>query len=484
MSSLKIKKSFLFYFVSILMVMFVGAMDKIMTFPMMIVSAIFAIMLANVFVKRKSVDMCKGIVLLLMFQNLSIGLGAHMFSNMDSTLKYVTQIPFIVIFVIWIFTELNNIHMNKIERTSVAFYMLLVCIFLSLIIGRGNILSILINLRNMTVFYMIYVIGKSGIRNYDDLKCFVTFTIKLAIFFLIVGIIILFLGYDCYKVIGIKEVYIAKGLTNISDKLDGRFYTTLISKQYERMGSLLYEPVNLAYFYAIVSLLAIYCDWTRNKKRKLCICVLCFIGLILTFGKGGYMIFGVSIGAYLFRGAIKKLSAKINEPLIFKFTVLIIVVVVTIFCVFYYRNVGAAVMPHFWGIQRTWKSVQKRPYGYGLGTGGNAAQTFGAAEGEWLESGGETALMSFMYQIGIQGVIMLIVTLINMTNFPKENKNKYIEKLFILFNYVVIILIGVSLLQDNTFTPQCIAIYMIVLGGLKNINTLEITSTSKICENS
>lgn len=34
------------------------------------------------------------------------------------------------------------------------------------------------------------------------------------------------------------------------------------------MGSLLYEPVNLAYFYAAVSILTIFGRWTTNKFKK------------------------------------------------------------------------------------------------------------------------------------------------------------------------------------------------------------------------
>ena len=115
----------------------------------------------------------------------------------------------------------------------------------------------------------------------------------------------------------------------------------------------------------------------------------------------------------------------------------------------------------------------KQPWGYVLGTGGNAAQTFNSSNGDWLETGGETALMSFMYQIGIQGILALILTMLSMTNIRKKQffrkEDKDIGRLIGIFNYIPIVLIGVSLLQDNTFTPQCIVVYMFVIGALKNM---------------
>lgn len=469
MRAMERKNGFVLYFIFILMIMFVGSTDKLLTFPAMFTSAVLVMTLINKYIRNNNVDICKGIMILLMFQNLAIGLGAHIFSNTDSTLKYITQIPFVSIFIIWLFIELNNLNKSQSDKTCKYFYLLLICIFFSVLVGRGNVLAILVNLRNMTVFYMIYSIGKKEIKTKEALNSFIIFCIKLAIIFLVFGIILLITGYDGYKMIGIKEVYIAKGVANISDRLDGRFYTTLISKQYMRMGSLLYEPVNLAYFYAAVSIATIFCDWTKHKGTKIIFSLICIFGLILTFGKGGYMIFGIALGAYFFRNFIKKLFSKINEKSIFKFTTIFIIFIVTIFCVYYYKNIGAAVKPHFWGIERTWASVMRKPYGYGLGTGGNASSTFRASAEDLLETGGETALMSFMYQIGIQGIIALLMTLASMTNFSRKEKKTSIDKLVIIYNYIPFILLGVSLLQDNTFTPQCIVIYMFILGALKTI---------------
>ena len=126
------------------------------------------------------------------------------------------------------------------------------------------------------------------------------------------------------------------------------------------------------------------------------------------------------------------------------------------------KYIGAAIRPHIWGIQNTWENVLARPWGHGLGTGGNAAQILGGANSEdWFGSGGETALMSYAYQIGLQGVLCFILCVFS-TAVQKANE-------FTPFFYIPIILVGVSLMQDNTFTPQCITAFMLLQGGVNKV---------------
>ena len=84
---------------------------------------------------------------------------------------------------------------------------------------------------------------------------------------------------------------------------------------------------------------------------------------------------------------------------------------------------------------------------------------------DWLSSGGETALMSFMYQLGMQGVLVFAICL---TSTHIDFKNNDFR--MIMYCYLPFILLGISLLQDNTYTPQCIVPFMLLQGGAKKIN--------------
>lgn len=456
-------------FFCILGLIFIGALTPALTFISLISSAILAFCIGKYYIRKPSVDVCIGIIYLLVFQNFCIGIGAHFASNTDSSLKYLTQIPFLVIAIIWVIQQFIYIKDGKIilDKTKKSFILLLICILFSMLIGRGNIQSILVNFRNLTTFYMAYEIGKNNLNNSDNLKFFIERFLRIAKLMLLAGIAILILGDEIYIKMGIKEVYIAKGSPILNGNLDGRFYTTLISKQYMRMGSLYYEPVNLAYFFAIAFIVSIFYKREVNKINTINTIILMGIGLLLTYGKGGYLIVGTVFLCIFVQKFFEVLLHKLSKRWLYIMTVIIIIFIISVFCIFYYKNIGAAATPHFWGVIRTWKSVLKRPYGHGLGTGGNMAQVFNSDAGSWLETGGETALMSFMYQIGIQGVLALLLC---MYRISINKINKKLDIFYRVFSFIPIVLLGISLLQDNTFSPQCIIPFMLLQGAAK-INT-------------
>lgn len=454
----------------ILGLMFIGSLANYVVPIALIGSATIALLLSMEYLKKPNVEACKGLITLLLYQNLSIGLGAHIFANKSESLKLITQIPFLVITIIWIFLELKLINSDRNnKKTRIFFILLVVSIFFSLLIDRGSIQAILMNVRNLTVFFMAFEIGKYNVNDKADLDKIIKYIMRNALIFLVFGIVLNLLGYKGYEFIGIDEVYLAKGV-QISGRLDDRFYTTLIKTQFLRMGSLLYEPVNLAYFYALSTIVAYFANWTQNKKLKIIFVIICGIGLILTFGKGGYLIVLATFLAYYLQLLLRSNMKKVDERKVYRISLIILAFFLVAFCIYYYKNIGAASSVHFWAVMGTWKNILKQPYGYGIGTGGNMSQLLNQVSdtSSWLDTGGETAFMSFMYQIGVQGTLFLVLCLLSMKKINLENNEE--RKLIYVFNYIPFILIGISMLQDNTFTPQCIVPFMIIQGALLNIN--------------
>lgn len=471
----KIKKTFTnkflfvenYGFLIILLLMFIGSIIPFLTYFALLSSLIIATIMGFLMKKKTSPNYCIGIISLLLYQNLCIGLGASIFSNFSNSLKLITQIPFGTLFVIWSVQLLTNSKIAN-DKSFKYFVFLVVCIIISLFIGRGSFLSILINIRNLITFFIAYQVGKLNIRSSNDMNRVVKYIIKSAVIFLIFGIILNIVGYDGYKIIGIDEVYYAKGMT-LNGKLDDRFYTSLIDTQFLRMGSLMYEPVNLAYFYSLATIVAYFSNWTKKYAIKLIFTFICGFGLILTFGKGGYLLTFTAFLAYFifkfFDDFIFYKNDKSYKKSYFISLSLVIVFFIS-FCLLYYKFIGSAASVHFWAIEQTWENVINRPFGYGLGTGGNMASLFNDSSlHTWLSSGGETALMSFTYQIGIQGLICLILCMISMIRI---NRKKF-YKMQSVFNFIPIILLGVALLQDNTFTPQCIVPFMFMQGCCSGI---------------
>lgn len=456
---MKVKKISILFF-GILVLIFMGAMSSVLVPISLCTAVIFSILIGISGLNGNESEIPIGIIYLLTFQNFCIGIGAHIFENTSDSLRYLTQIPFISIFMIW---GILQFKIKKNNKSRLTFYILLLCLVISMLNGRGNFISILINIRNLTIFYFVYEIGIFCFKSKKNFDIFVKKFLFLAKIVLVLGIIILIGGFELYELIGIREVYIAKGSPIDGDRLGGRFTTTLVKKQYTRMGSIYYEPVNLAYFYSAGVIITLFYKWT-DKKFSICLNkILMICGLILTFGKGGYMIAGATVLFYYGEIFVKNILKGFSKKIIKRLTLILIITLITIFCIMYYLKIGAAVRVHFWAVMSTWISIKRRPLGYGIGTGGNAAAILGGLNGEWLESGGESALMSFMYQIGIQGIIAFIWCF--STTAPKIYSNDKFGKILM---YIPYILIGVSILQDNTFTPQCITIFML-LQGAQNI---------------
>ena len=230
-------------------------------------------------------------MLLLVFQNFALGLGAHLTQNTSSSLSLMTQIPFIVIAMQWVVLLVGkNTSYPEFQKHRMLFGLLIICILLAAMIGRGPIQSMLVNTRNLTAFFMAYEIALYNISSETEFYKFEKFCFTLGLIVLLAGIVILIGGYNLYEAIGIKEVYSAKGSPMLGNKLDDRFTTSLINRDYNRMGSLFYEPVNLAYFFSALTISSFFSKWTERKSRKIIWFCLMALGLLLSLGKGGYLL--------------------------------------------------------------------------------------------------------------------------------------------------------------------------------------------------
>ena len=450
---------------------FLGAAHRALTPAAIICAALCGASLSAEYVKRPSYETCAGILLLLCMQNFCIGLGAHLFGNTDESLRYLTQIPFIVVFCVWAGGAASR-KMEKLSPQSFCFVLLLAAMAVSLTLGRGTLTATLVNVRNLTVFFMGFSIARYNLKESGQFKKFAAFFMGLSAAMFAAGAVLLIAGYPLYEAIGIHEVYIAKAAPFEEGRLDYRFFTTLLYTQYTRMGSLYYEPVNLAYFFAAALLVSLLYRWTNNGRVRFAACLVNGAGLFLTFGKGGYLMAGTALmcvaGERVLKALCAALGIRTNQrtPYVAATAVLGGVLFV-LFCIYYVRNIGAAVLPHFEGIVKTWQSVLKRPFGYGLGTGGNAAIALGG-EGlfsDVLAAGGETGLLSYMYQLGIWGCAIFSVCVFSLSA-GGEGRAYYM-----LFAYLPLILLAVSVLQDNTFSPQCILPFMFLQGAARAVKS-------------
>ena len=439
-SSSSAKKSVFISTILLLLVQFIGA------FLGLEIVSILGIALISFYIAFKYRKGWYGIIIigisLLVFQNLIIGIGAHLGKNTSSNLSFLTQVGTVFLFINALYVVINN-KLNKALFYSV---FLIGILSVLLVLGKAPFMSKLVYFRNFTLAPFIFILCYKHLVFKDvhskEFKYFLKMFLNISLIVFIFGIIMYFLPYKYWKAIGINEVYIAKGDTTIEDGFNGRFTTGFVNGVgIFRMASLYYEPVNLGYFFVFSFIIAlIYKKYFDPKKKRYL--VFNGIGLVLTFGKGAYLLlltlFLSAIVYWALFGYKKKTPKKVAISNLIVFGMLFGALWV------YYKRIGGAASPHFWGIEATSKTIMSNPFGFGLGSGGN----FGA-DGMDFSTGAETGLLSMIYQIGIPIFLLVLILYFMIIKNACETGIKMLA-------FVPLALLFVSIFQENTFTPQCL----------------------------
>lgn len=403
------------------------------------------------------------IVWLLSLQNLMIGVGAHVSGNDSGDLIWLTQIPFAVTGVLFVSVILDRMNKPMVDRINKYFILLAIWIAVMFLLGVGSLAARLVSVRNATVFFMAFCIAREYLKEDSERERFYFQFGICCVIVSVAGIVLMTQDVAFWMNMGLSEVYIAKqSPISLTTEWGHRFVTSVDGiHNVVRMMSTYYEPVNLAYLLS-AGLICIGLTWKKGVPKYLALLIVA-LGLFLTFGKGGWMVAGVFVLFLLFyKSSTKRKTDEhgLRRPLVI---LGIILTGASLAAILYFLFVGGAVRPHFWAVINTWENVISRPVGHGLGSGGNAAYAFNSALGEWLSTGEESALMSFMYQIGIPGVLLLLLTMIA---FCKTSRSILPSSKGAALFSLPIILLAVSLLQDNTFAPQCIIPFMFLLGSI------------------
>ena len=400
------------------------------------------------------------IVLLLVLQNMAIGLGAHFGGNESSNMSYLTQVPFVTCAVVFCSIGIERLDEPIFDGLNRWFWALLIWCAAMFVVGHGaSLASQLVSLRNLTCWFMAFCIARAFLDTTELRERFYLQFGWVCVVVALVGFVGMAVSWQGWLDMGLREVYIAKQspLDNLSG-WNGRFITSIDgTHSVLRMISTYYEPVNLAYLMA-AGLTCICATWKKGIV-KIIAALIVAVGLGWTFGKGGWVVIG-ACGAFLVISAGVRRKGCSQRDLV-KLLILIFAVIAAILIAYYFL-IGGAVRPHFWAIERTWVNILAHPFGHGLGTGGNAARAFGGSSDGWLSSGGESALMSFGYQVGLPGLLALFMSLVAVAKTSGGMERTARGALLLA---LPIFIFGVALLQDNTFSPQCVVPFMLLLGA-------------------
>lgn len=399
------------------------------------------------------------IIVVLCLQNFIIGVFGKL-GGQTNSLSFMTQIPFLFLFFIFLLLFIQKkLKLNKLYGAM--FLLFLVILFA--IRNGGNINDVLIQVRNLIVFFLAFEVFSYCCRDEYEFNKFSKHFLLIGIFMFVTAILLYIGGFSLYEKLGIANVYTAKGLPGEGTYfLPPRFTTEIFNIPITRMGGLYYEPVTMGYFFSAEFIGSLILPWTKNISNKIFLSIIFGMALLLTGGKGGML-----IAASLLLGSICiKVGRSRVSPGKIWIVLTFIILIFTIFSEFYASNYAGPAGAHFTTIKDTWSTIKQNPLGYGLAQGGfnNNELSFD----DQMATGAESALMSIGYQLGIQGMVILGLLFVIMTNQIIKFSYK-INRLDHLYYYVIafipIILFGTSIFQLNTYTPQAIVPFMALLSG-------------------
>ena len=322
--------------------------------------------------------------------------------------------------------------------------------------GKGGLIAKLTYLRNFIIFYPAFFIGKYCLNTHVKIQAFIDFVLKLAIFCTFMGIIAALAGTTFYKIIGVPEIYIAKRYTSFSeDGLPGNFRTFFLGAWRQRNIFPYYEPVNSSYFLALSASLA----YAVKREKTFCVCLL---GFCLTYGKGGMIVFAMT---FMCMTAQKFLRGR-NEKFVRRFIIIGVFVCIFLFAYIIHTRFRDefGTYNHFYGILTGIRGVLSKPLGHGIGSAGNLIKTAELAKQDISETG----LINLTYQIGIPGAMLFSYLFFSIGRQCVRNFRMEHSDLLLLCSFFPLALFIVSVFQENTYTPQCVAPYALIVGAMGN----------------
>ena len=270
------------------------------------------------------------------------------------------------------------------------------------LISEAPITARLANLRNMLGGTFVYL----AIRNlpinarFDTNEVTSTVVVQLKQFISFLGVAV-----SIIAIIGIVE-FIADSLWDTksfyldtlnagkvflaklgSEKIPtGIYYTYILDYKFNRLLSVYYEAINASYFFAATTIVL-------SAMGKWQVTLLSTLALILTFGKGGFLIIFVTIYIYILeRVRLSRMLRFMGYLLpIAGYTIL---AYVSIFLI------PSSAESHFLGLSNGFRYALSNPFGAGLGFGGAR----GALEDvSFYQSGGESGIGFILFTTGFIG---------------------------------------------------------------------------------
>ncbi|EDP75582.1 hypothetical protein [Hydrogenivirga sp. 128-5-R1-1] len=373
---------------------------------------------------------------LLDFSTASTSLIRHMLILKDMTTIFI----FLLVSLLLLFRKPYKIEKQYIFPFFIGIYLIASLFWYK----TGNSIVALAYIRNLIMPFIFLIIGYT-LASFKSLR----YLIYSFIFMLAVetGVVLyeLLSGYRLWYILKGELINLARGFGDVTVTETIIFEHVLV-----RLSGSFLDSVNFSYFLATAfAILFIYKQYLNKFIKPVYYFILSciFLFLILTLGKGGWMIFYFFILGYALPMSFYLKNYK---------KVLMFMLVLILFSIPIVNYVFPTAIFHFIGLYNSLLNISIM--GHGLGSGGNFAKGFSHIPYEkWLASS-ESGFGTMLYQLGAVFTFIyylywfLVIKKINNNyhNWLYTGHKKLIQvQVFIIFGWLT-----ASLFQENSFSPN------------------------------
>lgn len=426
-----------------------------------------------------------------LFQNAVLVLLAKYLSSIDYF--FIVAIKEIYVYFILIKYYISKSKLNKCEFVSLIgiLYLALLSLF-QIIMKSQSIMAVIASYRQLSLLFLFYLLGeKMSITTYEEAKSVLCCWNKLIFIACVFGCVELLVGASFWEKLGIQYYTLLKnGMQQIiyGHYSYGGLYTydlyPILGRMGQRMGSVLCDAVIFGQLLAFNSTILIFnygnMNFKGNKLKKIFFIIIDISCLFLTFAKGGYLIFGLSVALLLY------VSRKKHSQLLGIFSMMCLLIAI-IFAISYSFKNGLSGISHMKGLFDGINNLVKNPFGLGIGMAGNLAGQFGDQK---LNSSGESFIGTMLSQLGVPGAVLYLVFL---RLLFKHKGNESTETKII--KILTISMIICSLVNNTAISFTSCFVYLIMLSMFRkldrklkyNLKTYDINCKNKtmcnpICE--
>ncbi|WP_430883949.1 hypothetical protein [Fusibacter sp. JL216-2] len=447
-----------------LLYILVQGYDSTLTFYISLVLPTIFIVFLMLFGFKDDLGVVQLYILFLCSQNLLLGLGTIVSSSYDynqlSKLLLYKEVLSVIIFggLALRFILSNN---GKVALRSIDFIVMgiLGVIIVSFFRSNAPIFNRIAYLRNFSFVFIYFYIGRMLRLGGNEAKRLMDWLFLLAVGVVVFGFVeVTFISSEMWfnGLFDLKRVYIAKTLSRYEHLLRNgvplMWFSKLGGVFYRRMVSIYMEPVNLSYFLSVPLL------WSFITEKHKFLSTLLLFGACCTLGKGGLLIFFLSLGLIMYVSYSNENN--FNKLLLKCFVILLAVVLLS------FNFIKDSALPHFIGLLSIPSNLVEHPVGNGLGVGGNFARISGlvSSRAEWLKSGGESATGTIAYQLGVPGLLLYIFFFYGISNRMFISAVKKESSKGLMGVGLSVAIFTVMLFQENAMSPHASSIIFIVIG--------------------